>query len=52
MLLFELRGVDVSELVQRTVEQKLDLMLANADARTSRVIDADDAELTALFGVL
>ena len=50
--LFELRGVDVSELVQRTVEQKLDLMLANADARTSRVIDADDAELTALFGVL
>ena len=52
LLLFELRGVDTQKLISRTVEQKLDLMLANADVRTERVMDATDDELVALFGVL
>jgi len=52
LMLFELRGVDTAQLLARTVEQKLDLMLANADAVTDRVMDATDDELTALFGVL
>lgn len=52
LLLFELRGVDTSELVARTVAQKLDLMLEHADERTGRVIDATDEELSELFGVL
>ena len=52
LLLFELRGVDTDRLLSRTVEQKLDLMLANADVRTDRVMDISDTELEALFGVL
>ena len=52
LLLFELRGVDTAELVKRTVAEKLDLMLANADAPSERIMDMPDADLTALFGVL
>ena len=52
LALFELRGVDTSELVSRTVAQKLDLMLEHADVHTPRVMDVDDAQLTELFGVL
>ena len=52
LLLFELRGVDTSELVARTVAQKIDLMLENADVRSERVMEVSDEELTELFGVL
>ena len=52
LLLFELRGIDTQDLVARTVEQKLNLMLENADVRTDRVLDVDDDELSVLFGVL
>lgn len=52
LLLFELRGVDTAELVKRTVAEKLDLMLANADAPSERIMDVGDDDLTALFGVL
>lgn len=52
MLLFELRGVDTEGLIARTVEQKLNLMLENADVETDRVLDVDDDELATLFGVL
>ena len=51
LLLFELRGVDTAEVVKRTVEEKLDLMLANADAPSDRIMDLADDDLTALFGV-
>lgn len=52
LALFELRGVDTASLVKRTVAQKLDLMLKNADAPSPRIMEVDDEELTALFGVL
>lgn len=52
LLLFELRGIDTQDLLKRSVEQKLNLMLANADAPSPRILDADDVELTRLFGVL
>jgi uncharacterized Zn finger protein len=52
MLLFELRGVETEGLIARTVEQKLNLMLENADVETDRILDVDDDQLTALFGVL
>lgn len=52
LLLFELRGVDTAELVKRTVAEKLDLMLSNADAPSERIMDVSDDDLTALFGVL
>jgi len=52
LALFELRGVDTTNLVKRTVEQKLDLMLKNADAPSPRIIEVDDEGLTTLFGVL
>ena len=50
--LFELRGINTKDLVKRSVEQKLGLMLANADAPSPRILNLDDAELTHLFGVL
>ena len=41
-----------TDLVKRSVEQKLNLMLANADAPSPRILNASDDELTRLFGVL
>ncbi|MBR3225787.1 MAG: hypothetical protein IKF78_10765 [Atopobiaceae bacterium] len=52
LLLFELRGIDTQDLVKRSVEQKLDLMLSNADTPSPRILDVSDDELTRLFGVL
>ena len=52
LLLFELRGINTQDLVKRSVEQKLNLMLANADAPSPRILDVSDDELTRLFGVL
>ena len=52
LLLFELRDINTQDLVKRSVEQKLDLMLSNADAPSPRILDVSDDELTRLFGVL
>lgn len=52
LLLFELRGINTQDLVKRSVEQKLNLMLANADVPSPRILDVGDDELTRLFGVL
>ncbi len=52
LLLFKLRGVDVDALIKKTVEEKLTSMLKNADVKSPRVLDVDDAGLTELFGVL
>ena len=52
LLLFELRGVNTADLVKRTVAEKLDLMLENADAPSDRIMDMSDNDLTMLFGVL
>lgn len=50
LLFFELRDFDVSSLIKRSVEEKLNSMLKNADVKTSRIIDEKD--LGDLFGVL
>lgn len=50
LLFFELRDFDVSGLIKRSVEDKLESMLRNADAKSPRVIDDLDAK--DLFGVL
>ena len=51
LTLFTLRGIDTKDLVKRAAEDKLKLMLEHADVKSDRVLDVDDEELTALFGV-
>lgn len=50
LLFFELRDFEVSGLIKRSVEQKLQNMLKNADVKSPRIIDDDSAK--DLFGVL
>lgn len=52
LLLFQMRGINTEDLIKRSVEQKLSLMLANADASSPRILHVSDSELTQLFGVL
>lgn len=47
-LFFELRGIDPESLVQKTIENKLEAMLQNADAPSPRILDDDP---TSLFGL-
>lgn len=47
---FELRGIDATDFIQKTVEKKLDDMLAHADAKTERTIDA--SQVSDLFGIV
>jgi uncharacterized Zn finger protein len=49
LLFFKLRGIDVSELLAESIDRKVEEVLGNADAGSSRVISDDDA--TALFGI-
>ena len=49
LLFFGLRGIDVDELVRKSVEERLETMLSNAGSRTSRTLD--DSVFGA-FGVL
>jgi uncharacterized Zn finger protein len=48
-LFFTLRGIDFSELLKKSVEDKIDSMLKNADKKSGRTID--DADITDLFGL-
>ncbi|MDR1133892.1 MAG: hypothetical protein LBL05_06980 [Synergistaceae bacterium] len=48
-LFFTLRSIDFSELLQRSVEEKIGSMLKNAGRKSSRTID--DADIAALFGL-
>ena len=50
LLFFTLRGIDFEPLIGRTVDQKLDMILANADKPSPRIID--DCDLDRLFGIL
>ena len=50
LLFFTLRGIDFEPLIGRTVDQKLEMMLANADKPSSRIID--DCGLNRLFGII
>ena len=49
MLFFTLRGVDFSELLKKSLEEKIDSMLKNAGKKSARTID--DADLAEMFGL-
>ncbi len=49
LLFFKLRGINVEEMVRKSVEERLEVMLSNAGCRTSRTLD--DSVFGA-FGVL
>lgn len=54
LLFFQLRGIDMNRFVDVSLASKVDKMLANAQTapQNSKRILAEDADLTALFGVL
>ena len=43
LLLFKLRGIDPGALIKKSVEEKIDSLLANAGKVSGRVIDERDA---------
>lgn len=49
LLLFKLRDINFEELLKKTVENKIDNMLKNADKKSSRIIE--DTDISKLFGV-
>ena len=49
LLFFKLRGIKFEDLIKKSVEEKMKSMLANAQAKTKRVID--DVDLEGLFGI-
>lgn len=49
LLFFELRGIDVGRFVDITIENRIESMLDNADAKSERIIQDSDWE--ELFGV-
>jgi uncharacterized Zn finger protein len=49
MLFFTLRSIDFSELLKKSVDEKIDSMLKNAGKKSNRTID--DADITDLFGL-
>lgn len=49
VLFFKLRGIDIEEFVNATIINRVEKMLANADIKSSRVMDRSMAE--GLFGV-
>lgn len=50
LLFFTMRGIDVSDFIRRSVEEKLSAMLKNADTKSPRIIE--DQSIEDLFGVL
>lgn len=50
ILFFELRGIDVGHFIDVTLENKVEMMLANAESPSSRIIDMQEAE--GMFGIL
>jgi uncharacterized Zn finger protein len=49
LLFFSLRGIDPSELIKKSVDEKMKSLLANAEKKTGRVITDQDAKR--IFGV-
>ncbi|GHU64742.1 hypothetical protein AGMMS49983_11120 [Clostridia bacterium] len=49
LLFFSLRGIDPSELIKKTVDEKMKSLLANAEKKTERVIAEKD--IMRIFGV-
>ena len=50
ILFFDMRGINVGDFIRSSVEERLNVMLKNADVKSSRIID--DQSLEELFGVL
>lgn len=50
LLFFTLRGIDPSELIKKSVDEKMKSLLANAKKKSKRVIADKDA--ARIFGVL
>lgn len=48
---FELRGMDPSLLVRKSVENKVEALLANANCASSRILQEDAEKIDALFGL-
>ena len=46
---FQMRGLDVDKLIEKAIGNRLDLMLANVDAKSPRIMEGVD--LLAVFGV-
>jgi uncharacterized Zn finger protein len=49
LIFFTLRGIDCSELLKKSIDEKMNAMLRNADKKSSRVIDG--ADIAGLFGL-
>ncbi|MDD4495432.1 MAG: hypothetical protein PHV32_14015 [Eubacteriales bacterium] len=49
LLFFILRGIDPTELIKKSVDEKMKLLLSNAKKKSGRVIDEKD--VTRIFGV-
>ena len=49
LLFFKLRGIKFEELLKKSVDDKIDGMLKNAENKSSRVIE--DADVSSLFGL-
>jgi uncharacterized Zn finger protein len=50
LLFFTLRNINMSDFIKKSVEEKLQTMLKNAQNKSNRVIDEN--QLEELFGVL
>ncbi|MPM67967.1 hypothetical protein SDC9_114892 [bioreactor metagenome] len=48
MLFFTLRGIDVNDLIKRSINDKVNTMLASAGKRTERTLE--NIDICALFG--
>lgn len=49
ILFFKLRDIDFQELLKKSMEEKMQSMLKNADKKSERIID--DGDVFDLFGV-
>lgn len=48
MLFFSLRGIDVSDLIKKSIDEKVDSMLKSVGSKTDRTLD--DIDIQSLFG--
>lgn len=49
LLFFKLRGVDIEKLIGNVIQNRIEMMLENADTKSDRVIP--DAQISSLFGI-
>ena len=51
-VLFELRGINMNDLIETSVANIITNMVSNADKPSKRILHANDEELSQIFGVL